>query len=50
MTQKKDYMKPAMKVVEVRIESHLLAASTDSRERRGRVGATMKDEWEEEDI
>ena len=28
MTQKRDYEKPAVKVVEVRIESHLLAAST----------------------
>ena len=27
MTQKRDYMKPAMKVVEVRIESHLLNSS-----------------------
>ena len=48
--KRKDYMKPTMDVVEVRIESHLLTASTDSRERRGTVDATMEDEWEEEDI
>ena len=43
--KRKDYEKPAMKVVEVRIESHLLAGSTG-----GSVGATMENEWEEEDL
>ena len=28
MTQKRDYMKPTMNVVEVRTESHLLAGSS----------------------
>ena len=43
--KRKDYMKPTTDVVEVRIESHLLSASTS-----GRVDATMEYEWEEEDI
>ena len=47
--KRKEYMKPTMEVVEVRIESHLLAASTDSMP-RGRVDAEMEDEWEEEDL
>ena len=41
--KRKDYMKPTTDVVEVRIESHLLTASTE-------VKATMDYEWEEEDI
>ena len=43
--KRKDYEKPAMKVVEVKIESHLLAVSTD-----GSVGATMENVWEEENL
>ena len=43
MTQKRDYMKPTMNVVEVRIESHLLAGST-------KVDAKMENEWEEVDL
>ena len=43
--KRKDYEKPTMKVVEVRIESHLLTASNERK-----VDATMDWEWEEEDL
>ena len=41
--KRKDYEKPAMEVVELQHQTHLLQAS-------GEVSATMNDEWEEEDI
>ena len=47
---KKDYMKPTMKVVELRRKSHLLAGSSDPQNYNGERVSVYNDTMDEEEV